>query len=136
MLFALTFFYPLLLIFFLTTSFVHLSVDSILCSEQDCFCMRSLTKGRRGFTKDFIVANIARMEFQPIFFFHLLNSSLLHGCILHRYRSCATLRCSCAVGTARQPTALIDLNICLLSLTLTPCHISLGLMHCILTVQG
>ena len=67
-LFALTFFYPLLLIFFLTTSFVHLSVDSILCSEQDCFCMRSLRKGRRGFTKDFIVANIARMEFQPIFF--------------------------------------------------------------------
>lgn len=43
--------------------------------------MRSLTKGRRGFTKDFIVANIARMEFQPIFlpFIELKLTAWLHS---------------------------------------------------------
>lgn len=82
--------------------------------------MRLLTKGRRGFTKGFLVANTAKMEFRLIFC-NLFNSNLLHDCILHPYRSCATLRRSRAVGTAPA-----DLNICLLSPTLTPCHISLG----------
>lgn len=102
--------------FFLSNLFVHHSVDSILCLG--LFMYEATHKGQERFYKGFSCCKHCQDGISADFL-QFIQFKLTAW--LHSYRSCATLRHSRAVGTAPA-----DLNICLLSPTLTPCHISLG----------